>query len=184
MSSTRSPANGSAVDPFVRARSGRRPYVGRPRQSSARRAEGPVGRPEAALRRAGRVGADSPRRPAGSRRTSPVRGSARTSWHWSRWRSVRWGSGRPTPGRARRRRCAAPIQPSIVGASAVRSRKSFGSSIHSGCSTMAQKSSHCCPVPHPSPTSPSLAAPTPGVGTNRLCASVVRVGRGTSPGST
>ena len=33
---------------------------------------------------------------------------------------------------------------------------------------MTQKSSHCCPVPHPSPMIPSLAAPTPGVTMNRL----------------
>ena len=56
---------------------------------------------------------------------------------------------------------------SMVGASVVRSKRSFGSSVHSGCPTIAQKSSHCCPVPTPIPTSPSLAAPTPGVGTNR-----------------
>ena len=60
------------------------------------------------------------------------------------------------------------IQASMVGVRAVRSRKSDWSSIHSGCPTSTQKSSHCCPVPHPSPTSPSLAAPTPGVATNRL----------------
>ena len=56
----------------------------------------------------------------------------------------------------------------MIGVRAVRSRKSDRSSIHSGCPTMTQKSSHCCPVPHPSPTSPSLAAPTPGVATKRF----------------
>ena len=60
------------------------------------------------------------------------------------------------------------IQASMVGASAVRSRKSDRSSIHSGCPTSTQKSSHCCPVPQPSPTSPSRAAPTPGVATKRF----------------
>ena len=37
------------------------------------------------------------------------------------------------------------------------------SSVHSGWSTIAQKSSHCWPVPTPRPTRPSLAASTPGV---------------------
>ena len=55
---------------------------------------------------AGRVVADSPRRRADSRRTSPGHGSARRSSRLSRSQSVRWGSGRQTTGRAPRPLCA------------------------------------------------------------------------------
>ena len=59
------------------------------------------------------------------------------------------------------------IHAAMSGRSRVRSRNSDRSSVHSGCSTIAQKSSHCCPVPTPTPTSPSLVASTPGVTMDR-----------------
>src|SRR3546814_10647619 len=51
----------------------------------------------------------------------------------------------------------------MSGARWPRRAKSLRSSVHSGCPTITQKSSHCCPVPTPTPTSPSLVPSTPGV---------------------
>ena len=53
------------------------------------------------------------------------------------------------------------------GGGGARLAKSDRSSIHSGWSTITQKSSHCCPVPTPSPTRPSLVVSTPGVTIDR-----------------
>ena len=59
------------------------------------------------------------------------------------------------------------IHAAISGRRWARLAKSERSSIHSGCSTITQKSSHCWPVPTPRPTRPSLVASTPGVTMDR-----------------
>ncbi len=59
------------------------------------------------------------------------------------------------------------IQAAISGRRWARLAKSERSSIHSAWSTITQKSSHCWPVPTPSPTRPSLAVSTPGVKMDR-----------------
>ena len=46
-------------------------------------------------------------------------------------------------------------------------RTGAAGSIHSGWPTMAHRSNHCCAVPHPRATSPSLAAATPGWNSER-----------------
>ena len=168
MSRTRSPANGSAVDPAAGGGPRRRRTSRRSHRWSPGRAGGPVRGVEGARRRAGRAvaGSRTPSRgfPTNVSRVPEVLEVVTLEPLAIGAFGIRKADARSSTSST----VCAPIHASMVGASAVRSRKSFGSSIHSGCSTMAQKSSHCCPVPHPRPTSPSRAAPTPGVGHESL----------------
>ena len=153
MSSTRNPSNGSPFAPRG-VRSVRKRACGTPRRWSARGVEG----------RARRAEAPAPSLNGGRGFAEPSRGLATKVSRTRKWSNdvtlaplaigalgIRKVDARSSTSSTV---CSA-IHSSMIGSSAVRSRKSFGSSIHSGCSTIAQKSSHCCPVPHPSPTSPS-----------------------------
>ena len=129
---------------------------------------GRFGGSKAVRPRAGRVGVGSKRHPAGSRRRSPAPGSARTWWHWSRWRSVRSGSGRPTRARGPPRPCGLrSIRRSSASAPCGPGRAS-GPPSTPGAPPWRRSRATVARCRHPRPTSPSLAAATPGVGTNRL----------------
>ena len=164
MSRIRSPLNGSGPPP-PRRRSGGDGAVASPMACSPSRGAGLGGRSTA-----------DPRRYGGPGLVAPSRGLVTKVPRSTRWSTV--GALAPlTMGALGMRKADAwsrtswtvwrPTHSSMVGVSAVRSRKSFGSSVHSGWPTITAKSSHCWPVPHPSPTRPSLAAATPGVGTKR-----------------
>ena len=163
------PANGSAGGAaVVRLRVGRFASQDR-RRSSARRAEGPVRAAGGVLLPAGRAVAGSPRRPAGSAtKVSRVSEVLERRDVGRRWRSVRWGSGRPTPGRAPRRRCAPrSTRRSSAPAPCGRGRASGPPSTRGGPpwrrsrATVARSRTRARPARR-------VAAPTPGVGTNRL----------------
>ncbi len=121
----------------TRPRSGAPPATGRwPRRWRARPAAAPgrvVGGPPSPTGTAAR--GSWPRR-GGWRRRCPAPGGGRRSRRSRRWRSVRSGCGRPTPGPGPRPRCGRRSTRRWSGVSAVRSRKSFGSSVHSGWPTI------------------------------------------------
>ena len=157
MSSTRRPSNGKsgAARPAVRLR-GRPAARRRCRRSECSPSSGAgAGWPQAPPRPAGRAGPGWPTPSAGWRRRSARRRK------WSRSRHVRAVGDRSVgdaEGRGQLQHLfdGALGDPGVDrrGRSAVRSRKSLGSSIHSGCSTMAQKSSHCWPGAAPQADQP------------------------------
>ena len=111
-------------------------------------------------RRAGRAGVDSPRRPVG------FGDEGSTAAEMLEGRDVRAIGDRcigDAKGRGQvehlidgvRRRST----PRWSGPAPCGRRRAEGSSVHSGCSTMAQKSSHCCPVPTPEPDQPVACGP-------------------------
>ena len=114
---------------------------------------------EGAPPRAGRAVADSPRRPAGSRRTSPARGSARTCVTFEPLAIGALGIRKADARSSTSSTVCSAIQASMVGASAVRSRKSDGSSIHSGCSTIDAEVEPLLPGPAPEPDQPVAGRP-------------------------
>ena len=84
----------------------------------------------------GTAGRGWSRRRAGWRRTCRARGSARSSWRWRRATIGAFGMRKADACSSTSSTVRSPIQASIVGSRAVRSRKSFGSSVHSGWPTM------------------------------------------------
>ena len=161
-SSTRSPSNGqrpsAAGRGSARSRSARRRCAGR----RARRGGGRVRAGAAAAGRTGTGGRARRSRRAGWRRSTRARGSGRSRGIVAPLPIGAWGM-RNVPARSSTSAVVrSAIHAAIAGCRWARLAKSERSSIHSGWPTITQKSSHCWPVPTPTPTRPSLVDSTPG----------------------